>query len=370
MENISYDLIDRLLGGETTPHETIRALAAISASPELEEYFVTKKRLKYVEEQDEDYSSFIPASSLAADDGMNLCDLKCETFLLNKYGVNVPEEELARESRSNYWLRGQGTPLFNMGKLLESKGYFVNRVYDATLETLIDDLKHKLDIIAVVNGDALNSPDKDILSDDFSLDSNPNHAVVVLDVKRDAGVVTIYNPSNKDEITEYGLSDFLNAWNESKYYMVTVRKKINPEEYNPQPIDVRDIYLNPELVDLVELLCENAHDDWAIDKRERLAKNGLELKYAPLDKNGKEKKARQKPVSYSHFFVPYAMLSEEDKTPDRVMVTNTIKRLKRLGYRLVNINSMYRCPDCGEVIEPSNSFCPNCGRRLTWEEFK
>ena len=36
----------------------------------------------------------------------------------------------------------------------------------------------------------------------------------------------------------------------------------------------------------------------------------------------------------------------------------------------LNINNMYKCPDCGEVLEPGFCFCPGCGKALTWEDFK
>lgn len=361
---MDYQIINRFLEGKTTPEETALVLAAIAANPELEEYYITQRRLEYTNEQLQDYDSFIPASSMAADDGRNLCDLQCEAFILKKEGLEASQKDLSVESRKNYWLRSQGTPLFNVGKLLESKGFLVNRVYDATMDILKEELKEH-SIIVVVNGDTLSGKQADILSEDFSLDSAPNHAVVVLDVNEERNSVTLYNPATEEESTEYSLDVFLDAWGESSNYLVTVRKKADPFEYCPQPIEVSDIELNPELVELVELLCENAHDDWAVGKIAKAKADGKVLSYGPVDGDDRDSNMR-----YSHYFVPYSMLSEDDKTPDRVMVVNTIKRLKRLGYRLVNINSMYRCPDCGEVIEPSNNYCPCCGRCLTWEDFK
>ena len=365
--NIDYQLIDKFFEGNTTAEETVLVLTAISANPDLEEYFITRKRLEYANDQTEDYSSFIPSSSMAADDGMNLCDFQCETFILKKAGIVASEDELANESKTNYWLRGQGTPLYNIGKLLESKGFWVNRVYNSTLDILIGEIKKNHDVIVVVNGNTLTRTNQDILSDSFNLDNEPNHAVIVLDVNLDKSIVSLYNPANDEDVTEYGLSAFLSAWEESKHYMVSVRKKDYPEEYNPQPIDVSEVNLNAELLELTEMIAENAHDIWGKLKRKELQRffdndPGYKI-YAPKI-NGKEQEG------HNHFYVPYAMLSEKDKDVDRITALGTIKLLKRLGYRLVNINSMYRCPDCGEVIEPSNNFCPNCGRQLTWEDFK
>ena len=146
--------------------------------------------------------------------------------------------------------------------------------------------------------------------------------------------------------------------------MVTARKKRFPHEYDPQPIDVSRIKLNDDLEELIEVIAEDLHDVWAVNK----IKKGFT--YAPLDSNGDEEKGL-----HSHFLVPYFMLKDDDKETsdkknDRDNATAAIKLLKRLGYRLVNINSMYRCPECGEVIEPSNHFCPNCGRELSWKDFR
>ena len=354
---ITNEIMERFLQGQTSVEETVEIMAAIAVNPQLEEYVVTHRRMAYANEQMEDYGNFIPISSIAADDGHNLCDFQCETYILKAFGKKAAEDAWADESRKNYWLRGEGTPLYNMGKLLEREGLLVNRRFDATIDELGKALKdHK--VIVVVNGDTLLGKEDDIFSEDLSFEDNPNHAVVVLSVDKVANKITIYNPAVQEEPSVYDINRFESAWGESRHYMVTVRVKAFPEEYNPQPFDISRIKLNDDLEELIEVIAENAHDVWAVDKM----KAGYT--FAPLDGNGNEEKG------HNHFLVPYSMLSEADKEPDRRMATHTIKLLKRLGYRLVNINSMFRCPGCGEVVEPNNHFCPNCGQELTWEDFR
>lgn len=354
---ITNDIMERFLQGQTSVEETAEIMMAIAANPELEEMVVAHRRMAYTNEQMEDYGSFIPISSMAADDGQNLCDFQCETYILKASGKEIEESALAKESRQNYWLRGEGTPLYNMGKLLERNGFLVNRRFDATLDELEEALKdHK--VIVVVNGDTLIGKEIDIFSEDFSFEDNPNHAVVVLSIDKEKDEVTIYNPAVQEDAVAYDLNKFESAWGESRHYMVTTRIKQFPQEYEPQPIDVSNIKLNDDLEELIEVIAEDLHDVWAVGKRE------AGYKYAPLDSNGHEEKGG------NHYLVPYFMLEEKDKKPDRDNATAAIKLLKRLGYRLVNINSMYRCPECGEVIEPSNHFCPNCGRELSWEDFR
>lgn len=351
--------INRLLDGTARPQELMELMASAATDSAIEEKIVNCRRALYTEEQIEDYGSFIPAGSVAADDGQNLCDFQCEKHILELEGVDVPTDALASVARKNYWLRGQGTPLFNMGKLMERNGLLVNRTFNASLK----DLKNALGghrVIVVVNGDTLLEKEIDILSENFDVEDNPNHAVVVESLSIEDGNVTLFNPATDENSTsEYPLEVFMSAWEESRNYMVTARAKKVPYEYNPQPLDVSSVNINPELMELIDLIAENAHDIWAMDK----FKDGF--RYAPADKDGKEKDG-----SFNHYLLPYEMLSKEDKEPDRKMALQTIRLVKRLGYRLVNINSMYRCPSCGEVIEPDHNFCCNCGRELSWKDFR
>ena len=145
MSTIKKDLIiekvDRFLRGETSMTETMEVLDAIATDPKLEEYLVTERRLDYVRNQMEEYGSFIPIRSMAADDGKNLCDFQCESYILRSKGIKTEEGVLSERARRNYWLRGEGTPLYNMGKLLESEGMLVNRCTDATIQKLVEALK-------------------------------------------------------------------------------------------------------------------------------------------------------------------------------------------------------------------------------------
>ena len=353
--------IENVKKGHINPEEFVDILTEIAVNPDLQEVLVNERRSSYISEQMEDYGSFIPASSIAAADGQNLCDFQCETFILRKEGEIVDnEEDLASQSRRNYWLLSQGTPLFNMGRLMERHGLLVKRDFNVDLDKL-ENLLLDHSVIVVVNGDTLQEKEIDILSAGFNLNDTPNHAVVVTAVYRENNIVELYNPATDEMgvVSEYPLDVFAAAWAESKNYTVTARKKRNPYEYYPQPLDVSSVNINPELMELIELIAENAHDIWAADK----IKAGFV--YAPTDQDGKEQ-----PGKYNHYLLPYEMLEEQDKEPDRKMALQTIKLVKRLGYRLVNINSMHKCPECGEVIEPSHNFCCNCGNQLSWKDFK
>lgn len=351
---VDYNLLEKYLSGKTTPEESMAVLTAIATNPEFEEFVVTQRRLDYEEDKLKDYGSFIPASSMAADDGRNLCDLQCELFILRKFKRRVSESTLSMQSRRNYWLRDQGTPLYNVGRLLESKGFLVNKIYNATLETLKESLKNH-HMIAIVNGDVLEPMQIKDKEKVVSLDDEANHAVVVLSISPDGKSVTLYNPANGEKTTTYKIDSFIEAWIESSNYLVAIRKKAFPEEYVPQPIDVESIPLSEDLLDLTEMIAENAHDVWA---KKRMEEGWT---YGPVRDDAKK---------HNPDMVPYAMLPEKEKQYDRDMAFHTIKLVKRLGYRIVNISSMFKCQECGEVLEPNFHYCPSCGKRLTWEDFK
>ena len=362
----SRERMERFLEGKTSPEETLRIIEEAAFDPEMQEAIVTNKRLNYVKEVLEEYGQFVPSGDNIADDGQGLCDLRCEAFILRQEGVVVEESLLAEESKNNYWLRDGGTPLHKMGKLLERKGFLVNRFTGASIDKLQEDLK-SYKVIVVVNGDTLSGVVPDIFDENFSLDNNPNHAIVVLSVDKPNGKVTVFNPSLDQESAEYPLEAFEKAWEESKNYELTVRRKSFPEEYNPQPVDVSRVSLDEDLMELTEVIAENAHDEWGLLKKaayKDILENdpGYRI-YAPLV-DGKEQ------AGHNHFWVPYSMLTEEEKDIDRITAINTIKLVKRLGYRLVNVNKMFKCPHCGKPIEPSYNFCPACGEEIPWETFK
>lgn len=372
---IEKQLIDRYCNGETNAKETIAALRLISLKPEWEQYVydfskseeekdaersIIQLRVNYEEQIEEIYGQFIPIYSLAAVDGENLCALQCEKYILKRFGKKCDDEKLEQESRNNYWLRDSGTPLFNIGRMLEHNDLYVDRKVDVSLENLKQKKEEGNYVIAIVNNDILcngTSEDNDV--DDIL----PNHAVILLEINERQNQVVLFNPSTGNEKDVYPLDVFIEAWATSKNYTAFVRELQSKDEYNPQQLDVSKISLTPELLELVEFLSENAHNVWGERKVYDAAQKGKTVKYA--EKSGEDDK-----TVYNDFFLPYYNLTDDKKNPDRDMVTNTIKCLLRLGYRLVNVNKLHRCPQCGSFIELHNNYCSNCGRELTNEDFK
>lgn len=353
---ISEEQLDLFLQGKTSATETLEILEAMVFDPSLQEYVISAQRMNHTIELKRSYGNFIPITQLAADDGDNLCDIQCEHFLLNKYGREVSENSLTDVARKNYWLNDLGTPFYNVGKLLEDSNLLVIKKYNANIETLKEcisgqdgELIH--DAIVVVNNNIL----VDGEPEDYFADENPNHAVVVLNIDQENNLVDIYNPSTGNNKDTYNLDLFIRSWNESKNYLVLVREKQFEHEYSPTPIDVDNVTLSPDLEELIETIAENAHEVWAAERKAQGWSYG--------EQRDDEKK-------HNPCMVPYSHLPESEKKFDRDMATNTIKLLKRIGYRIVNVNELHRCPNCGEAIEMHNLYCSHCGRKLEWEDFK
>lgn len=89
--------------------------------------------------------------------------------------------------------------------------------------------------------------------------------------------------------------------------------------YTPRPIDTSGIVLAEGLLELTELLAENAHDIWA---RLRLEQGWT---FGP-ERNDTAKKHPD--------LVPYAELPESEKAYDRNAALETLKAIVALGYRI------------------------------------
>lgn len=309
-KNISDELLAAFLEGNISDDETAQILNAMQTDSSIRETLEISLDLEKEERviMDKD----LPMAQMAAESRANLCCVHCETYILNRHNIEFSESELINTAREYNWLTDKGTPLYAVGQLLSLKGIMVTRTYNANLTDITEALKRGNNIIAVINNDKLNPtlPDSDDL---------PNHAVVITAIDNDGQNLTIYNPQESvSSLQHICISNFMNAWRESRNYMVCTIK--SPDEYNPRPINLDDIDLTDHLLDLREAIAENAHDVWA------LARINEGWTYGPVRDDAK----KQHPD-----LVPYSALSDSEKEYDRLMAMNTIKLVKKLGFEIV-----------------------------------
>lgn len=104
-----------------------------------------------------------------------------------------------------------------------------------------------------------------------------------------------------------------------------IKKKGPSSKYIPSPIQTKDVTLPKELLELVEILAENNHDVWAL---QRIKEGWTYGKY------------RDDIRKTNPCLIPYNKLPESEKEYDRMSAIGTIKLLIKLGYRLEKVDTL------------------------------
>lgn len=310
---ISDELLSAFLDGNTSAEDTMRVLDAAAHDKDLQEI------IRIASEVDEDLAMMkpkikhIPMTAMAAHKKENyLCDIECEEFILHQFGIETTHKTLLDEAYRNCWLKEQGMPLYNIGRLLEKNNLSVSRRYDSTIEEIVRLLDNGNQLIAVIDNSML-------LHDVVENTKQPNHAVAISSVSSSTDEITLFNPYTEEELTTYSLSLFLNAWAQSNNYLVVVNTT-NKFVYEPYPIHLDDITLDEDLSELQEAIAENAHEIWA------KARTDQGWTYGP-ERNDQKKETPD--------MVPYCNLPESEKLYDREMAMQTLKLVKKLGFEIV-----------------------------------
>ena len=298
------NLIAAFLDGNATPIEVRELLAEAKVNP------VLRKTLEISMQIEEKQEMAYPMLRMAAETKDNLCDFLCELYILKQRGIESDAEELLALARANKWVQLSGTPLHAIGQLLASQGVMVTRQYEATLHNIQNALAINNEVIVVIDRDKLYPGRQDE-------EDAPNHAVVVLAVDEEQGSISLFEPEVCANM-EFPLSDFLSAWHESRNYMVRVLR--SADDYEPHPLNLEDIPLTDDLLELQEAIAENAHEVWAA------ARKAEGWTYGPV----RDDALKQHPD-----MLPYSALPDSEKEYDRIMAFNTIKLVKKLGWKLV-----------------------------------
>ena len=298
------NLIAAFLEGNATPTEVRELLAEAKVNP------VLRETLEISMQMDETQEMAYPMLRMAAETKDNLCDFLCELYILKQRGIECDTEELLEKARVNKWVQPSGTPLHAIGQLLASQGLMVTRQYEATLGDINNALDAKNEVIAVVDSDKF-YPER------HDEEDAPNHAVVVLSVDEEQNLISLFEPEVCATM-EFALSDFLSAWHESRNYLVRVLRSI--DDYEPHPLNLEDVPLTDDLQELQEAIAENAHEVWAA------ARKAEDWTYGPV---------RNDALKQHPDLIPYSALPGSEKEYDRIMAVNTIKLVKKLGWKIV-----------------------------------
>lgn len=262
--------------------------------------------------------SILPLMSKAARNVVdNLCAIRCEGYALRALGIDVSDEELGKEAESQGLLKSDGTSLYSIGQLSAKRGLFVSRKYDCTVKDITKALKHGDIIIAVIDNTELKLQPQEAKRLDLQYGKMPNHAVIIKSVDVKNNSISLLNPGNATEIQEIPLDVFFEAWNDSSDYLIIS----NRCHYKPHPVNLSNVKLEKEIIELREAIAENAHEVWAKTKRDE------GWVYGPI----RDDFNRTNP-----YLLPYDLLPEKEKEHFRQISMESIKFLKKLGWRFIN----------------------------------
>jgi serine/threonine protein kinase len=163
------------------------------------------------------------------------CAVRCQEYILQQFtGVDFPEKLLVDEAKEHGWYTpGGGTPMQDVGNLLELHGVAVHRYTDANVFHLANELSQGHKVIIGVDSSKLwghNSTMDSMLEKihgHFALGGGADHAVVVsgIDTSDPHHVkVLISDPGDGKAVASYPLEQFLHAWEGSHFYMVATQE--------------------------------------------------------------------------------------------------------------------------------------------------
>ena len=370
---VSAEMLAAYLDGNATEQESQMVLDALAKDAELRELMRISQSVDMDLGLQQRECEIIPMTAMAAscDEG-NYCSLECEKYILRKLDISFDEQQLLDDAIHRGWQKEEGTALHNVGRHLEGKGLIVARQYKCTTEDIASALENKEYVIAAVDGGELIGDKRCELKEDILVGEIPDHTVVILSYDKVRQEITIFEPNSPNAEDTYPIIQFVDAWNDSKNYLVTINTR-DMKTYNPKPIDLSDVELTEDLNELREAIAENAHDVWAVERQAQ------GWSYGPQRDDVKK---------HNPCMVPYSQLPENEKTFDREMAMNTLKLVKKLGYdlvkreetelyrvlkqRLQDSDEEFHCPECEHVVYKNQVFCDKCGAKLDidWTMFK
>ena len=181
------------------------------------------------------------------------CAVVAQVGILERFGIDMSEEEAVYDSFSNGWLTEGGTSPDDVGNLLELNGVPCHRMENASIHDLASELQDGHSVIVGVNSSELwdTNPFWDWFYDLFGLDdseSNPaDHAISItgIDISNPEQPMVVINDSGHLEGAgaQYPLDEFMDAWGNSDFTYVAT---------NSAPSDIDSMLGDFNIVEFLE----------------------------------------------------------------------------------------------------------------------
>jgi len=308
LENVRYRMVLQKLVIEGLDYDELSKITGLKKS---NLYNIRKRAMAQLER----------IARLATTTDGALCAIMCEEYILHVFGVHKTLEELRILASAKNWLKEDGVEMLDLGAIPEYYGLTVNKIAPASIKSIMEAIEQGHQVIVAVDGGELVGNPAEEIAEDVLAGGVADHCVVVLSVDTDDNTFAIYDPAIGVIPLRVSLGVFMDAWEDSNKYMVTIKRKdMEQKTYTPHPVDLGDIALTPQLEQLREAIAENAHEVWAAGR----IKEGWT--YGP-ERDDKLKKHPD--------LVPYSELPDGEKQYDRETAMNTIKLVIKLGYDLV-----------------------------------
>ena len=204
------------------------------------------------------------------------CALRAQQIVLRDYGIDIPFEDLEQIALEAGYYSDNGTYQHDIGKVVEMAGVGIHQMDGATIYDLTNELAQGHRIIVSVDADELWYNDRlsgkiaNWISDRFGTQAG-NHALIVAGVEvnpdNPSDVKVVLTDSGSGDLrVEYSLDQFMDAWQDSNYFMVAtdvpapyqydaytgmeVPSNFMVEQHFNQFVAEHSYQLNPDLINI------------------------------------------------------------------------------------------------------------------------
>lgn len=161
------------------------------------------------------------------------CAIKSQQIILKDFGINISEEDLRDEAIYHGWYApGQGTYMHNVGNLLALHGVDCHQIQNGNVYILLNELYqgHKV-IVGVDSGELWKNGFwgqlREAIEDKLPFVGGADHVLIVsgINAKDPANIkVIITDPGTGELCKEYPIDQFVNAAQDSNFFMVTTEE--------------------------------------------------------------------------------------------------------------------------------------------------
>lgn len=155
------------------------------------------------------------------------CAIKSQEIVMNAAGLEVSECGLREEAMQNGWYSpGFGTPMEDVGKLMEAHGIQVQQQVHGNMFNLVSELSKGHPVIVGVDSGELWNPCFEEKVEDVIKGPCADHALIVGGVEFNndfsGGTVNLIDPGTGDFAVGYDMAVFEDAWNDSDNFMLII----------------------------------------------------------------------------------------------------------------------------------------------------